>query len=218
MRLNGKTITYSAAHARKVLAIGKPAPPMVIIACNTGRFEGHENCLAESLLLMPAGPVAVVAATTESHELTNYFVALCLSQQLGEKNKRFGSIWLAAQHKAINTRDIIMERILCNADEKADLAKVRRDHILMYALLGDPATPLHLPDRLHASVKYTPGTWHWDVPKPQGATKLYAGLRPSVQVLSRIAPQSEKAAALKLFQQANDTFAFKPLREFAADE
>jgi len=168
---------------------------------------------------MPAGPVAVVAATTESHELTNYFVALCLSQQLGEKNKRFGSIWLAAQHKAINTRDIIMERILCNADEKADLAKVRRDHILMYALLGDPATRLHLPDPLNANLKYIADAWHWHLPqKPEGATKLYVSFRPDWQSLSRVWTPHEKNTARKLFQQANDTFAFRPLAELALDQ
>jgi len=64
IRFNGKQIRYTAAEASKELATGNPGPAMVIIACSCGNFVGHDNCLAESLLLMPGGPVAVIAATT----------------------------------------------------------------------------------------------------------------------------------------------------------
>ena len=222
MTFNSSDICYSAEDARAALAGDKPAPAMVIIACHTGNFTGSENCLAESLLLLPAGPVAVIAATTNSHPLTNYFSGLCLLQQSAQKNKRLGSIWLAAQQKAMKARDLIMEQLLVNIEgkleEKMNVANLRRDQILMYALLGDPATRLYLPDQLHASIKYSAGAWHWDVRKPEQATRLYVSFRPGGQSFPKVGAQLEKTTARKLFQQANDTFAFKPLREFADDE
>ncbi|MBA7661554.1 hypothetical protein ES703_69574 [subsurface metagenome] len=222
MSFDGKDIRYTAAHAKDALAAGTPAPPMVIIACSTGHFVGRENCLGESLLLMPGGPVAVIAAATESHPLTNCFSALCLIQKHPEKDKRLGSIWLAAQQKAMKTRDIAIEQMLCDVEgkleENINIAKLRRDQILMYALLGDPATRLHLPEQLHCKIKYSADGWHWDVQKPNGATKLRASFRPEGQSLPTVVAPLKKTSALKLFHQANDTFAFRPLGEFAVDK
>jgi len=215
--MGSQNLVYTADQAAKVLGTGGPGPPMVIIACHTGRFAEREDCLAESLLLMPAGPVAVIAATTESQELTNYFAAQALSGELGRQNKRLGDIWLATQQEAYKMRDIVMERVLCDADERAEIPKIRRDHILMYALLGDPATRMHLPDPLYATVEYSAGAWQWNARKPQGATKLYVGFRPPAQNLPQRTAQTDKETALKLFEAANDSFAFKPVAELAPD-
>ena len=98
-------------------------------------------------------------------------------------------------------------------EEKMDVAKLRRDQILMYALLGDPATPLRLPDPLEAAVEAGGGAWRWTVQKPQDATRLYVGLRSESPPLAPRAAQLDKDAAGRLFRQANETFAFKPLAE-----
>ena len=221
MDFEGTRIDYTAAHAKAGLATGQPGPPMVIIACHAGRFVEHQNCLAESLLLMPAGPVAVVAATTESHPLTNYFSGVALLQQTRTNSKRLGSIWLTAQKQALKARDIIMERMLVDVEgkleEKMNVAKLRRDQILMYALLGDPATQLNLPDELGAGIKYSPGAWRWDARKPQGATRLYVSFRPPAHNLRPRSAQVDKETARKLFEQANDSFAFKPVAEISAE-
>jgi len=221
MEFNGTSIDYTEADAKAALATAKPGPPMVIIACYAGRFVEQENCLAESLLLMPAGPVAVVAATTESHPLTNYFSGVALLQQTRMNNKRLGSIWLTAQKQAIKARDIIMEPMLVGVEgkleEKMNVENLRRDQILMYALLGDPATQLNFPDELHAAVEYGAGAWRWDAQKPQGATRLYVSFRPPARDLPPRTAQLDKDTARKLFEQANDSFAFKPLAELAPD-
>ena len=221
MDFNGTSIDYGDSDAKAGLAGGKPGPPMMIISCHTGRFVEQGNCLAESLLLLPAGPVAVVAATTESHPLTNYFSGVALLQQSRMSNKRLGSIWLAAQKQASKARDIIMERMLVDVEgkleEKMNVAKLRRDQILMYALLGDPATQLNFPDELHADVKYSAGAWRWNARKPQGATRLYVSFRPPAQNLPQRTPQVDKDAARKLFEQANDSFVFKPVAELAPE-
>jgi hypothetical protein len=222
MVFQGKGVGYVPAHFEDVLAAGKPGPPTVIIACSAGSFTGPRNCLCESLLLTPGGPVAVIGATTESHPLTNYFSGLCLVRERGEKDKRLGTVWLAAQQKAMKTRDFIIERMLVNIEgkleEKMNVARLRRDQILMYALLGDPATRLHLPDKLGGKIERLDDGWHWQVDKPKDATRLYVGLRPAGQNFPTAELPLEKEAARKRFDQANATFDFQPLAELAADK
>jgi hypothetical protein len=82
-------IDYRVDHAAKLTA-GAPASPLVILACDCGRFDGSKPSLAEALLFAPGGPVNVVAATTESHPLTNYYSSLALLEQMDAGHDRFG--------------------------------------------------------------------------------------------------------------------------------
>ncbi|MHC4745046.1 MAG: C25 family cysteine peptidase, partial [Planctomycetota bacterium] len=220
MYFNGKSIDYTGFDAKAGLAAGRPGPATVILACDTGRFIERENCLAESLLFLPGGPVAVAAATTESHPLTNYFSGVALVQQSRTKSKRLGSIWLTAQKQAMQARDIIMERMLVDVEgkleEKMNVAKLRRDQILMYALLGDPATQLNFPEKLDAEVKYSGGAWRWDARKPEGAGRLYVTLQRPAQDLRPRTAQVDKDTAHRLFKEANDSFAFKAVGELTS--
>lgn len=222
MNFKGRYIRYTATDAKEILATGEPSPAIVIITCSSGNFVGEENCLAESLLLMPAGPVAVIGATTESHPLPNYFSGLCLLRAQHGNDKRLGSLWLTAQQQMLITRDIIVERLLVDVEgkleEKMNVGKLRRDQILMYALLGDPATRLHLPDKLDGKIERVADGWQWEVDKPKDTTKLYVSFRPAGQDFPMVEQPLQRSAARKRFEQANATFAFKPLGELVADE
>lgn len=225
MNFNGKHFSYTAYQAAGILAEGKPAPPTVIVACNCGNFTTSQNCLAESLLFMPAGPVATIGATTVSHPMTNYFAGVCLLRKPGQSNpanKRLGTLWLDVQKEAIKTRDIVMEALLLNIEssieKKVDSQKVRRDHILLYALLGDPATKLHMPEPLECKIEQRDGSWYWKVEKPKGATKLYVEIRPDGQTMPAIKLPLEKESANKNLQLANDTFAFRNIAELSSDQ
>ena len=59
----------------------------------------------------------------------------------------------------MKARDFMMEHLLKDAEGKLEdeisVGKLKRDQILMYALLGDPATHLRIPDLLEATVKRT---------------------------------------------------------------
>jgi hypothetical protein len=194
----------------------------VIIACSCGDFAGGENCLAESLLLTPGGPVAAIGATTESHPLTNYFSGLCLLRQCCRTDKRLGSIWLAAQREALETRDLIMERLLINIEgkpeEKMDVTRLRRNQILMYALLGDPATRLPIPDKLQGRIERVEGGWRWQVDKPEDANRLCVSFRPAGLNFPTVELPLAKDAAHKRFEQANAVLGFESIGEFAGDE
>ena len=222
MVFEGKGIGYTAGHFKDALATGQAGPATVIIACGTGNFTEGKNCLAESLLLMRGGSVAVIGATTESHPLTNYFSGLSLVRERGQKDKRIGTIWLATQKQMIKTRDFIIESMFVDVEgkleDKMNVAKLRRDQILMYALLGDPATRLHLPDKLVGRINRLGDGWQWEVDKPKDVTRLYVGFRSSGQNFPKVELPLEKAAAMKRFEEANGTFAFKPVGELAIDK
>ena len=62
MQFNGKSIIYRAEQIAELLNEGDPAPPATIISCHCGNFTASRYCLAESLLFLPAGPVATIGA------------------------------------------------------------------------------------------------------------------------------------------------------------
>jgi len=222
MSFNGKAIYYCARDAEATLSVGTPGCAAVILACKSGDFGGPTNCLAESLLLTPGAPVAVIGATTESHPLTNYFSGLSLLRKCRQTDKRLGSIWLTAQRKAMETRDLIMERLLANVEgkleDKINVLKLRRDQILMYALLGDPATRLAIPNKLAARIERVEAGWEWQVDKPNDASRLYVSLRPAALNFPTVELPLAEDATRKRFKQASAVFEFEPLGELSPDE
>lgn len=215
MNFRGQDFWYGAANAADALASGEPGPPLVMICCLAGNFTADKPCFAESMLGMAAGPVAVIAATAESHPLTNYFSSVCLVQALDGPQRRLGEVWLSAQKKSLQTRDLIVESMLGNVEgkleDKIDIGKLRRDQMLMYALLGDPALKMRLPEKLHGKIKRQKDGWHWKVHKPKDATELHVGFRPAGQQLPTVAGDLQRDSARKSFESANETLEFKPL-------
>lgn len=212
MRFADKPIFYTADDAARELGNGHPVPPMVFFSCESGNFTTNP-CQAKSLLFLAGGPVATIGATTESHPLTNYFSGACLLTALGGQEKRLGTIWLNAQKKASQTRDFLMEMMLRDVEgsleKEINVEKLRRDQVLMYALLGDPATRLRLPERLDASVERAETGWRWRVKRPPGATHLEVGFRkPQVLPVSPAKRPTSAAEADKTSETANACFAF----------
>ncbi len=157
--------------------------------------------------------MATLGATTESHPLTNYFSGACLLAALGGREKRLGTVWLGAQRQASHTRDFLMEMMLRDVEgsleKEINVEKLRRDQVLMYALLGDPATRLRLPEPLEASVERTETGWRWRAKRPPGATRLEVGFREARELPTSPGkkPASAKEAD-KAAETANACFAF----------
>jgi hypothetical protein len=232
MPLGKGWVVYDAAAAKAGLGAGPPAGPMVMFACESGNFTQAQPCLTRSLLLLPGGPVATIAATTESHPLTNLYSGVCLLRQLGGRETRLGPMWLTAQKAAMKMRDVLAEQMLLEVEgtleEPINLQKLRRDQMLMYALLGDPATELRVPRPLQAQVRRDEAGWHWSVQKPAEARTLVAGFRPAAvggpEGMTPEAPQpaemtpNDKPQALATFEAANAAFDFPALPAPAANQ
>ncbi len=222
MRFRNGAIGYTARHARQEMTEGEPTAPLLLFACGLGDFGRSSPCLAESLLFLPGGPVAAIGATTESHPLTNYFSGVCLLEALNGNDEHLGVMWLKVQRKAMETRDFLAERLLRDVEGKLEkdinVDKLKRDQILMYALLGDPATRLKLPLPLTASVVPVGSSWHWKAAKPEGATTLHVGFRPNLAPAPPAKGDLQEREAQSLFRAANATLAFTTLSAPAADE
>jgi len=222
MRFRGQSIDFSVADAEAAFATGDPAPPTVLLSCEAGNFTGEKACLAETLLALPGGSVAAIAATTESHPLTNYHTSTSMLDALGQDHRHIGGLWLAAQRQGLTARDFVMDRMLDDVEgsleDPINTDKLRRDQPLMYALLGDPATRLRTPAPLKASLRQQGSIWHWEAQPPPGATRLVVSFRPAGRDLPpavELAPSKAEAARAGL-KAANATFAFEPRGELAA--
>ena len=158
-----------------------------------------------------------MAATTESHPLTNYYSSLAVLGELDAGHERIGTFWHSAQIEGFHTRKRFTERLLKNAegalDAEIDVAKLKRDQLLMYALLGDPATRLPVPRPLDVALERDGEFWHWDIPSPAPSAKVQVGIRrPSDP--PRIKPTgSSTVESMELFEQRNGAWRFDALGE-----
>ena len=181
MEFQGRTIAYDVATVRATLTAGPPTGPLIILACSCGDFTGRTDCFAEALLHAPGGPVAVVAATTESHPLPNFFTAQSAIAALGRGPQRLGDLWLAAQLAALRAQSPVFEAVLApiegTLEATLNTGRLRRDQLLLYALLGDPATRLRLPAPLHGRLDLRPDGWYWTIDKPPDADTLFVSFR-----------------------------------------
>jgi len=205
MRHEKLGIWYQAGHARAHMTGTQPAAPLLFLACNCGEFDRDKATIAEKLLLLPAGPVATVGATTESHPLTNYFSSVCLLKALGGEYghlTRLGDLWGAAQLHMQTEQNKLIETMLKDAEGKLepqiDVGKLRRDQARIYALLGDPALLLPIPGKLEVKVEGA----RWTVTKPEGATALHLGFRAVITTTPAPGIASDAEAARKRFEAA----------------
>jgi hypothetical protein len=209
----GRAVSFRAADAARALSAAQPGPPAFFVSCHCGDFTAPQSCLAESLLLLPGGPVAAVGATNESHPLPNYFTSVCLLEAIRGRHGRVGALWLAAQTRARKARNFLMERLLRDVEGKLEpslnVGKLRRDQVLLYALLGDPATALRLPGPLEVRVERTDNRWRWQAVKPEGATVLHVGLSPAPRPFPRADKPPARADARRAFREANGRLAFR---------
>ncbi len=153
---DGNWVALYRDHAR-LLSGEEPLAPLMLICCRAGTYElSKQRCVAEAFLLEPGGPIVTVAASYESHPLTNLYTAMALASRLGSDERTIGDWWLAVQRDASTRCNIIIEQRLADAEgsleETIDVAKLRRDQMLLYNLLGDPACRRFRPEPMPVEV------------------------------------------------------------------
>ena len=210
------------------MTAGSPAAPHVVFACRCGAFaDPAMRCLAEEFLFAPGGPVACIAASVDSHPLTNYYGSTALLRELNTPPAdTFGQVWVESIRRAHSKREPMMEKIVSSLESvvigKQNRVKdLKADHLLIYNLLGDPATRLFFPHELEATVVRRDGKWEWSVPKPgslpEGA-KLIVQHRAPFPSFKLGKPSTERTAALQTLEQANAALTFRTLKELDVDE
>lgn len=220
--VKGKDVGYRLKDAQ-ALTVGPPRPPHILFSCDCGRFAmEHGRGLAEELLLAPAGPVLCIAATNHSHPLANFYTSTSLLEALRDGPARLGPLWLRAQNAANRRSDEAVNMMLKDAEghlgEQLDIAQVKRDQMLVYAILGDPATRLRLPRPLNARIEKTDSGWNWKVEMLAGEAQLIVGHRGSNPSVPPKATTGDEAAAHASFEKANAALAFKTLATLSSTE
>jgi hypothetical protein len=134
------------------LHCGPHHPLAVLIACYTGAMDAPRQCLGEELLLAEQGPVAVIAATRVTMPYGNTVMGYELLRAcFQDRPAALGDILLIAQQRVL--APTANDQLRATLDGMAglvspppvDLASERREHVLMYHLIGDPLLRLHRP-------------------------------------------------------------------------
>lgn len=137
------------------------APIAVMLSCYTGAMDAAEDSIAEQMLLCDGGPIAVVAGSriTMPYGNTTAVVGL-IDGVFNQQLPRLGDAWLNAlrQMHRENSEDTSSSRIMIDAlaavvsPPGTNLVEERREHMLLYNLIGDPTLRLQHPKNLDLKV------------------------------------------------------------------
>ena len=128
------------------------SPLAVLVACYTGAMDASRDCLAEELLVAEEGPVAVIAATRVSMPYGNTVLGCELLRAcFRDRPLHLGDTLRLAEQRTLAPR--ADDNLRASLDSMAagispapvDLEAERREHVLMYHLLGDPLLHLRYP-------------------------------------------------------------------------
>jgi hypothetical protein len=135
---------------------GGRLPIALLTCCSAGWYDlpAGRRSLAEAMLLHPHGPVAVIAGSRITHPYANAlvqkeFTTVLLEQRIGT----IGELDLLATRAMLTTDaldrqlDLMAGAIARFSGWHSSLLELRRMHVELYNLLGDPATRIALPPR-----------------------------------------------------------------------
>ncbi|MHC4416358.1 MAG: C25 family cysteine peptidase [Planctomycetota bacterium] len=131
-------------------------PIALLTCCSAGWYdlpEGGES-LGEAMLFHPAGPVAVIAGSRPTHPYANVILQKDITKLLLiDRAQTAGELDLLAMRSMLEIDesdlelDVLAAPIAVASDWPSGLRELRRMHVRLYNLLGDPALRIALPRR-----------------------------------------------------------------------
>ncbi len=143
---------------------GGGRPPIVLmLSCYTGAFDAVEDCLAERMLGAEGGPIAVLAGSRMTMPYGNAVLATellrtCLKQPcatLGEAVLQAKQGMMRSSGQDGTTRTVLDTLAAALSPAPVKLAAERREHVLLFNLLGDPMLRLQQPKHVEVEVSDT---------------------------------------------------------------
>jgi hypothetical protein len=149
-----KDFLYPILQAKDAAKVGSRAglPIMVSIACNTGEYDARiGDSIGEELFKRPRGPVAFIGASRVSQPYGNALLGRHLIRQVFQGKARTIGEAMAGARDGLLGKDESPLRTQADAlagvvQGPGSLEPMRRDVVLHYNLLGDPALVLRRPD------------------------------------------------------------------------
>ena len=135
-------------------------PIALFMSCYAGAFDAYDDCLAEEMLRAKGGPVAVIAASRTTMPYAMGVMALELARQtLDGPAETLGEAVLAAKRHLLAEgeaagpqREMLDSVAGLISPLPGKLAEERREHVLLFNLLGDPLLRLRRPSPVHLTV------------------------------------------------------------------
>ncbi len=137
------------------------SPIALILACYSGAIDAPKDSIAEEMIRNDGGPIAVLAGSRVTMPYGNTTAAVgMINAVYAQKLPRLGEAWLSAlteMHRE-PTGDQSSTRVMVDAmatifsPKGASLVNERREHMLLYNLLGDPTLRLHHPQSVQVTV------------------------------------------------------------------
>jgi len=174
--------------ARLRIPSGKPF--FLSFTCNTGAFDLPEGrrSIAELLVLNPDGPIAVFAASRESHPYTNaLYAAAVVEQFMSARAPTIGEGLIAVRREVRKSSITLAELLVSN-----DIDALKDEHEGLYNLFGDPASRLRYPENASVSLRSDDG----------GSTTAHPGSKVDVEVTSEKVPAGRVILTLETLRSA----------------
>lgn len=131
------------------------SPIAIFLACYTGAFDAQYDCLAEEMLRRPKGPIAVFSG---SRVTMPYAMAVMgdglMTEYFQNKRPTLGETILHAKRRMIDVKEKNSNRQMLDAiaatisPARDHLDEERKEHLLLFNLLGDPLLRLPHPESL----------------------------------------------------------------------
>lgn len=137
----------------------RPGGLALLVCCSVGWFDDPKgDSLAETLLKHPSGPVAIFAGSRPTHPYANAIVEREGIETLLRDRVATVGEWDFAitRHLAGAAReelDLLAAPIAASGKWTLSLADMRRQHALLYNLLGDPTTRIAHAPRVDLSLR-----------------------------------------------------------------
>lgn len=136
-------------------------PPIALfLSCYTGAFDAPRDCLAETLLRSPHGPIAAYCgsrvtmpyamAVMSSELMHEYFVTRreTLGELIQHSKRRMATSRTTDEGRVPDARDLLDTLAQAVYAEEKHLQEERLEHVLLFNLLGDPLMRLRHPQAL----------------------------------------------------------------------
>ena len=162
VRVPGATFHILDTRDTKLMKSRQGNPIAIFLSCYTGAYDYPRDCLAEGMLRTHQGPVAVFSGSRVTMPYAMSVMAHGLMEQYFRHHRAtLGDVIVQAKREMVAPKTVGVQRRMLDAvasvisPNRDQLDAERREHLLLFNLLGDPLTRLAHPQVIKLQVAKT---------------------------------------------------------------